>query len=100
MHATKTSQGPRQKNNGIGDAEIAPGVAAGTTKGDLKTPAAERLIDIRVRACAIDYEKRPDGVAPRRCRKQMPHAAKIAFAFITHVADEKDVCSRPERRAF
>ena len=28
----------------------------------------------------------------------MPHAAKITFAFLTHVADEKDVCGRFDLR--
>ena len=75
-------------------------MAARTAKGDLKTPAAQRLIDVSVSAGAIDHEQGADGVAPWRGGKEMPHAAQIAFAFFTHIADEKDVCCRFELRSF
>src|ERR1051326_3673315 len=71
---------------------------AGTAKSNLKATAAQCLIDIRVSSGSIDYEQRADCVAPWRGRKEMPHAAKIAFAFLTHIADEKYVGCRFELR--
>src|SRR3954468_24441623 len=71
---------------------------ARTTKCDFKTAASQRLIHIGVCARAIDHEQRLNGTAPGGGREQMPHAAKIAFAFLTHVADEQNVCGRFELR--
>src|SRR3954465_9382285 len=73
---------------------------ARTTKCDFKTAASQRLIHIGVCARAIDHEQRLNGIAPGGGREQVPHAAKIAFAFLTHIADEKNVCGGFELRSF
>src|ERR1044071_687114 len=99
MDFTEPGQRPREKDDGIGNAEVAPGVAAGATEGDLKAAAAQRLVDVCVSTRAIDDQQGSDDVTPWRSGKQVTHAAQVAFAFFTHVADENNVGGRLELRA-
>ena len=80
--------GTRENNNRIGRAKVAPGVPARTARNHLKAAAAQSLCDYRVRSGTVDDDAVSDGITPARCLKNMAHAAQIAFAFFSHIANE------------
>lgn len=87
---------PRQDENRVGGAEVAPGMSARATHDHFKAPAAEGFGDDGVRACAVKDEAAPNGVLPWRMGKNVAHAAKIAFPLFPHVPDENDGQGKPD----
>src|SRR5260370_977563 len=75
-------------------------MAARATKGDFKAAAAQGLGHVGIGARAINDEKGMDGILPRSRGENVAHAAQVALAFFTHVADENDVGCKMELGAF
>src|SRR6185437_8700151 len=78
-----------QSHDRIRHAEIAPRVPTGSGNADLETAAAERLRDDGVATGAINHDAGRNGILPFGCRKNVAHAAQIAFAFLADVSDEQ-----------
>ena len=76
----------RQHHDGIGRAEIAPGVSAGAAHDHFEAAAAQGLGHDGVRARAVEHQAVVDLVLPSRLGKNVAHAAQVAFPFFAHVA--------------
>ena len=85
----KRINGARQNHDGIGRAEIAPGVAARSAHNYLEPAAAQRFGDDGVGTGAIQDQAVSDGILPAWRGKNVPHAAQIAFALFANVANEQ-----------
>ena len=57
---------------------------------DFITPAAQSFGNDGVGSCAIEHHQRSYGCRPLGLLKDVSHAAQVAFAFFTHVADKKN----------
>src|SRR6266404_1263674 len=60
--------------------------------------AAEALSHDGVNVSAVEYERCPNVVLPLRFLEEIAHAPQIAFAFLTHIADEQYSCFIPHPR--
>ncbi len=80
---------PRQRNDRIGSAEVAPRMPARTAKGHFKSPAAQSFRDNSVGAGAVDHNACGDRILPLRIGKNCAHTAQIAFTLFTDVADKQ-----------
>src|ERR1035438_5080482 len=69
--------------------EPAPSTA-GAARNHLKAAAAKGLRDHRVGAGAIDDDAVSNGIPPAWRLKNMTHAAQIAFAFFSYIADKQE----------
>ena len=81
------SDGAGQRMDGIADAVIGPGMAAGSGDGDVETAAGEGLGGDAVGAGAVEHQKSFDtrggtGTA------QITHAGEISFALLADVGDQ------------
>ena len=61
-----------------------------TANRDLVAPAAKTFGDDGVSPSAIEHNQRRDVGRPFRLLENVPHAAQVAFALFSHVADEQD----------
>ena len=78
----------RQNHNGIGRAKIAPRVPARSAHDHFKPAAAQGFGHDRVRACSVEHEAVSNRIFPARRRKNVPHAAQVAFALFAHISDK------------
>src|SRR5215472_11084444 len=79
-------------------------MTSGTAKPDFKALASQGLTYVGIGASSINYQQGANGLAPIRIGKNVTHAAQVAFAFFTHIANENNVAcglqaSMLERRA-
>jgi len=75
--------------HGIGDAEIAPAVAARSREYDLKTAAAEGLSGDVVRRRAVEDEERADLPDQRGLPAEMADAGQIPLAFLADICHQQ-----------
>src|SRR5260370_40165165 len=75
-------------------------MAVRATKGDFKAAAAKGLGYVGIGARAINDEKGMDGILPRSRGENVAHAAQVALAFFTYVAEENDVGCKRDLGAF
>jgi len=83
-----------QRGDGIGRARVGKAVAAGASDLGQKAPAAQGLRDCRVGSCAIEDDMRGDAPSQRGLVIEVAHAAQVALAFFSHVAQEKQRCGQ------
>src|ERR1700693_4341600 len=87
----KGGNGARQRMDRVGEAVIAPTVAAGAANSDIEAPAGESLrgdvIDIRT----IQNQKRLNPDSGVRLAAQITHAAQVALAFLAHIGYENKI---------
>ena len=84
----EVGDGARQRMHRIGDAVVAPAMAARTADGDIEAPAGQGLRSDVVVIGAVQNHKGLNLPAGAGLTAQVAHAAKIALAFFAHVGDE------------
>src|SRR5690349_4405568 len=89
----EVSNGPRQGVHRVGDAIIAPTVAAGAIDGDIETAAGERLGSDVVGVGAVQNQERLNATAGGGLTAEIAHAAQVALSLFAHVGDEHDAAA-------
>ena len=83
--------------DGVGEAVIAPAMAARSADGDIEAAAGESLRGDVIDIGAIQNQERLDSAAGAGLPAQIAHAAQIALALLAHIGDEDEAAELRQR---